>query len=55
MVYILLILIKMYSKAFIKSKLLKVESEISELITFDVSSAEIGMIKMAVTNLKKIR
>lgn len=45
---------KLYVKAFIKSKLLKVESEISELITFDVSSAEIGMIKTVVTNLKKI-
>jgi len=46
---------KMYAKAFIKSKLLKLESEIIELITFDVSSAEIGMIKTVVTNLKKIR
>lgn len=46
---------KMYAKAFIKSKLLKLESEISELITFDVSSSKINLIKTVVTNLQKIR
>ena len=45
---------KMYAKAYVRNKLLKVESEISKLVNLDISKAEFELTKLAVDGLHKL-
>ena len=49
-----IVLNKMYVKAYIRNKLVKLESEISQLVTLDISKAEFELTKMAVDGLNKL-
>lgn len=45
---------RLYAKAYIKSKVLKLESEIKQLLEFDISKSEFELTKMAVDSLHKL-
>ena len=45
---------RLYTKAYIKSKVLKLESEIKQVLEFDISKAEFELAKMAVDRLQKL-
>lgn len=45
---------RLYTKAYIKSKALKLESEIKQVLEFDVSKTEFELAKMAVDRLQKL-
>lgn len=45
---------KMYAKAYIRNKLLKVESEISKLVNLDISKNEFELVKAVVDGLHKL-
>ena len=45
---------RLYAKAYIKSKVLKLESEIKQLLEFDISKSEFELTKMAVDGLHKL-
>lgn len=45
---------RLYTKAYIKSKALKLESEIKQVLEFDISKNEFELAKMAVDRLQKL-
>lgn len=45
---------RLYTKAYIKSKVLKLESEIKQVLEFDISKTEFELAKMAVDRLQKL-
>ena len=45
---------RLYTKAYIKSKVLKLESEIKQVLEFDISKNEFELAKMAVDRLQKL-
>lgn len=45
---------RLYTKAYIKSKVLKLESEIKQVLEFDISKTEFELTKMAVDRLQKL-
>lgn len=45
---------RLYTKAYIKSKVLKLESEIKQVLEFDISKNEFELTKMAVDRLQKL-
>lgn len=45
---------RLYTKAYIKSKVLKLESEIKQVLEFDISKTEFELAKMAVDRLHKL-
>ena len=45
---------RLYTKAYIKSKALKLESEIKQVLEFDISKNEFELTKMAVDRLHKL-
>lgn len=45
---------RLYTKAYIKSKALKLESEIKQVLEFDISKNEFELTKMAVDRLQKL-
>lgn len=45
---------RLYIKAYIKSKVLKLESEIKQVLEFDISKNEFELTKMAVDRLQKL-
>ena len=49
-----IVLNKMYAKAYIRNKLLKVESEISKLVNLDISKSEFELAKAVVDGLHKL-
>lgn len=49
-----IVLNRMYAKAYIRNKLLKVESEISKLVNLDISKAEFELVKTVVDGLHKL-
>ena len=49
-----IVLNKLYAKAYVRNKLLKVESEVSKLATLDISKSESGLIKSVVDGLHKL-
>lgn len=49
-----IVLNRMYAKAYIRNKLLKVESEISQLVNLDISKAEFELTKAVVDGLHKL-
>lgn len=49
-----IVLNKMYAKAYIRNKLLKVESEISKLVNLDISKLEFELVKAVIDGLHKL-
>lgn len=49
-----IVLNRMYAKAYIRNKLLKVESEISKLVNLDISKSEFELAKAVVDGLHKL-
>lgn len=45
---------RLYTKAYIKSKVLKLESEIKQVLEFDISKTEFELATMAVDRLQKL-
>lgn len=45
---------RLYTKAYIKSKVLKLESEIKQVLEFDISKSEFELTKMTVDRLQKL-
>ena len=45
---------KMYAKAYIRNKLLKVESEIGKLVNLDISKNEFELVKAVIDGLHKL-
>ena len=45
---------RLYTKAYIKSKVLKLESEIKQVLEFDISKNEFELAKMVVDRLQKL-
>lgn len=45
---------RLYAKAYIKSKVLKLESEIKQVLEFDISKTEFELTKMTVDRLQKL-
>ena len=49
-----IVVYRLYTKAYIKSKVLKLESEIKQVLEFDISKNEFELAKMAVDRLQKL-
>ena len=49
-----IVLNRMYAKAYIRSKLSKVESEVSKIVNLDISKAEFELVKTVVDGLHKL-